>query len=427
MAEQSRPRVVIIGAGFGGLWAARHLARTPAEVWVVDHNNYHTFFPLLYQVAAAELEPEDIIYPVRSILHNYPNLRFVLGTVIGLDTARKLVRTREQNIPYDYLIISAGSKPHFFGVTGASKFSFPLRTLNDAVRLRNQILCRFETAAAEADPAMRKQMLTFTIVGGGPTGVEYAGALAELIRKPIARDYSNLVSNDAHILLLEASNRLFMGMTERLHSFTIKRFRHMGIDVRLNSTVNEISSNKVILKDGQEILTDTVVWTAGVGGVSLPQNWDFPTRANGQVEVVDTLQVPDHPEIYVIGDLAHVEQNGHPLLLVATVAIQEGVWAAKNVRRQISGMQPLGFRFHDPGLLAVTGRNAAVVQIGKFILTGFPAWIIWVTVHLYRLIGFRNRLVVFINWAWDYIFFDRIARLIFPHTDSEIAEQGCET
>ena len=427
MDGQTRPRVVIIGAGFGGLWAARHLAGAPADVWIVDHNNYHTFFPLLYQVAAAELEPEDIIYPVRSILHKYHNLHFVLGDVIELDTTRKFIRTCEQNIPYDYLIVSAGSKPHFFGVTGASQFSFPLRTLDDAVRLRNQILCRFETAALESDPAMRKQMLTFTIVGGGPTGVEYTGALAELIRKPMAQDYPNLVFNDVHIQLIEASNHLFTGMTEHLHSYTMKRFRRMGIDVRLNSIVEEVRSNRVILKDGQEIPTDTVVWMAGVGGTSLPQNWDFPTRYNGQVEVMDTLQVPGRPEIYVIGDLAHVEQNGRPLLLVATVAIQEGVWAAKNVRRQLNGNQPRKFKFHDPGLLAVTGRNAAVVQIGKFILTGFPAWIIWGTVHLYRLIGFRNRLVVFINWAWDYIFFDRIARLIFPHTISELAEQRCGT
>lgn len=425
MAGQIRPRVVIIGAGFGGLWAARHLAGAAADVWIVDHNNYHTFFPLLYQVAAAELEPEDIIYPVRSILHKEPSLHFILGDVIGLDIPRKLVRTRKQNIPYDYLIISAGSRPHFFGVAGASQFSFPLRTLDDAVRLRNQILCRFETATVEPDAAMRKQMLTFTIVGGGPTGVEYAGALAELIRKPMARDYPGLVSSDVRIVLLEASDRLFNGMTKHLHSFTMKRFRHLGIEVRLNSMVSQITSNKVILKDGQEIPTHTVVWTAGVGGISLPQRWDFPTRSNGQVEVMDTLQVPGHPEIYVIGDLAHVEQNGHPLLLVATVAIQEGVWAAKNVRRQLNGLPPRSFAYHDPGLLAVTGRNAAVVQIGKFTLTGFPAWVIWVTVHLYRLIGFRNRLVVFINWAWDYIFFDRVVRLITPRPEASIPERSC--
>lgn len=425
MATEKRPRVVIIGAGFGGLWAARRLADAPADVWLVDRNNYHSFFPLLYQVAAAELEPEDIVYPVRSILHKYRNLHFILGDVTGIDPDKKLVHTHEQNIPYDYLILSAGSRPHFYGVAGASEYSFPLRTLDDAVRLRNQILCRFEAAAVETDPAIRKQMLTFTIVGGGPTGVEFAGALAELVRKPLARDHPNLVKEDVRILLLESSNQLFNGMPSRLHNFTIKHFRRIGIEVRVNSTVRQITPTKVILKDDQEILTDTVVWTAGVGGISLPQNWDFPTRTNGQVDVLDTLQVPGHPEIYVTGDLAHVEQAGHPLLLIATVAIQEGVWAAKNVLRQINGKDPKAFEYHDPGMLAVTGRNMAVVRIGKLTLTGFLAWIIWVFVHLYRIIGFRNRLVVFINWAWDYVFFDRVVRLIFPRTVSELAERGC--
>jgi NADH:quinone reductase (non-electrogenic) len=421
----SRPRVVIIGAGFGGLWAARRLANAPADVFVIDRNNYHSFFPLLYQVAAAELEPEDIIYPVRSILHKYPNLHFILGDVVAIDHEYKLIRTREQRVSYDYLILSAGSKPHFFGVSGAMQYSFPLRTLDDAVRLRNQILCRFEAAAVEPDQTIRKQMLTFTIVGGGPTGVEFAGALAELVRKPLARDYPNLVANDVHILLLEASDRLFAGMPERLHNFTFKRFQRMGIDVKLNSTVDRITPSCVMMKDGWEIPSDTVVWTAGVGGISLPQGWDYPTRANGQVDVLETLQVPGHPEIYITGDLAHVEQAGRQLLLVATVAIQEGEWAAKNILRQLDGKEPIAFEYHDPGLLAVTGRNAAVVRIGKVTLTGFPAWIIWVTVHLYRLIGFRNRLVVFINWAWDYIFFDRVVRLIFPRTVNELSEQGC--
>ena len=425
MPSNTRPRVVIIGAGFGGLWAARRLAGAPADVWLVDRNNYHSFFPLLYQVAAAELEPEDIIYPVRSILHKYPNLHFILGDVIGIDPDKKLVRTREQNIPYDYLILSAGSKPHFFNVAGASEYSFPLRTLDDAVRLRNQILCRFEAAAVEPDPAIRKQILTFTIVGGGPTGVEFAGALAELVRKPMARDYPDLVKNDVHILLLESTNHLFSGMPIRLHNFTIKHFKRIGIDVRVNSTVSQITPRRAILKDGQEIPTDTVVWTAGVGGISLPQGWDFPTRLNGQVDVLDTLQVPGYPEIYITGDLAHVEQDGRPLLLIATVAIQEGEWAAKNVLRQLTGKEPKAFEYHDPGMLAVTGRNMAVVRIGKLTLTGFLAWIIWVFVHLYRIIGFRNRLLVFINWAWDYVFFDRVVRLIFPRTVSELSEQGC--
>ncbi len=425
METKNRPKVVIIGAGFGGLWAAKRFKDMPVEVSVIDRNNYHTFFPLLYQVAAAELDPEDIIYPVRSILHRHRNIDFILGEVVGIDRAQRVVRTHQHSFPYDYLIISAGSKPNFFGVNGAEKYAYSLRSLDDAVRLRNHILYRFEEAELEPDPAIRKQMLTFAIVGGGPTGVEYAGALAELIRKPLARDYPKRIAEDVHLLLLEASDHLFPGMPHRLHDFTIKRFARMGIDVQLNSTVSQVTGHSVILKDGREISTDTVVWTAGVAGINLPENWDFPTLRNGQVTVQTTLQAPGQQDIYIIGDMAHIEQDGHPLLLIATVAIQEGVWAAKNVKRQIAGLEPRPFEYHDPGMLAVTGRNAAVVRLGRFIFTGFPAWIIWVVVHLYRLIGFRNRLVVFINWAWDYIFFDRVVRLIFPLSKSELAEQGC--
>jgi NADH dehydrogenase len=425
MEMSSHPRVVIIGAGFGGLWAAKRFSNQPVDVWVIDHHNYHTFFPLLYQVAAAELEPEDIVYPVRSILHRYPNVNFILGEVVGIDPVHKLVQTRDQNIPYDYLIVSAGSRPRFFNVIGAVEHAFPLRTLDDGVRLRNHILCRFEAAEIEPDPQIRKQMLTFTIVGGGPTGIEFTGALAELVRVPMRRDYPDLAMKDVQIELLEASDRLFSGMPIRLHNFTMKHFKHLGINVRLNANVAEVNPQRVILKDGREIPTETVVWTAGVEGITLPRNWDFPTLPNGQVTVRSTLQVPEQDDIYIIGDMAHIKQAGRPLLLVATVAIQEGTWAAKNVLRQVAGNEPLPFEFHDPGMLAVTGRNAAVVRVGRLTVTGFPAWLIWLVVHLFRLIGFRNRLVVFINWAWDYIFFDRVVRLIFPLSPADLAEQGC--
>ncbi len=425
MAVKTRPKVVIIGAGFGGLWAAKTFSNQPVDVCVIDHNNYHTFFPLLYQVAAAELEPEDIVYPVRSILRKYSNINFNLGEVIGIDPARKIVQTRDQNLSYDYLIISAGSKPRFFDVVGASEYSFPLRTLDDAVRLRNHILCRFEAAEIEPDPDIRKQMLTFTIVGGGPTGVEFAGALAELVRMPMRRDYPDLVMKDVRIELLEASERLFNGMPIRLHNYTMKRFMRLGINVQLNADVTQITPHRVILRDGRTLPTETVVWTAGVEGVKLPRNWDFPTRKNGQVAVRSTLQAPGQDDIYIIGDMAHIEQAGRPLLLIATVAIQEGRYAAKNILRQVGGKEVVPFEYHDPGMLAVTGRNAAVVRIGRLTLTGFPAWLIWIMVHLYRIVGFRNRLVVFINWAWDYVFFDRVVRLIFPKPQSDLAEQGC--
>jgi NADH dehydrogenase len=425
MTDRKRPRVVIVGAGFGGLWAAKTFDGAPVDVTVVDRNNFHSFFPLLYQVAAAELEPEDIIYPVRSVLHRYPNIHFELGEVTGIDTALKVVVTRQQKIPYDYLILSLGSRPHFFGVQGATEHTFPMRTLEEAVLLRNHILCRFETAALETDPSLRQQMLTFAIVGGGPTGVEFAGALAELARRPLARDYPSIDVNQVHILLLEATDHLLTGLPHRLQKYSLKRLQQLGVDVRLNSPVAEVRPRHVVLKDGQTIPTETVVWTAGVGGLGLPHSWDFPTRANGQVDVLTTLQVPNHPEIYIIGDLAHVEQDGEPLLLVATVATQEGTCAARNIVRQVAGKQAQPFHYRDLGIMAVTGRNAAASRIWRFTLTGFPAWVIWVTVHLYRLIGFRNKLLVFINWAWDYVFFDRVVRLIFPLPGRELTEQGC--
>jgi NADH dehydrogenase len=425
MAVDNHPRVVIIGAGFGGLWAAREFFHKPVEVWLIDRDNYHTFFPLLYQVAAAELEPESIVHPIRSILHKVPNLHFLMDEVLQIDTSQRKVVTRHQSLTYDYLILSVGSKARFYGVTGAEQYAYPLKSIADAVRLRNHILNCFEAADRETDPQIRQQLLTFTIVGGGPTGVEFTGALAELVGKPLARDYPHLDMNQVRILLLEATDRLLFGFPESLHIYTLKHFTRMGIEVQLNASVNQINQDNVILKDGQQYQTQTVVWTAGVSGEILSNPWGFPTRSNGQVDVLPSLQIPAAPEVYAIGDLAHVEQDGKPLLMVATVATQEGKWASKNILRQISGLSPLPFKYRDPGMLAVTGRNAAVARLGNLTFSGFLAWVIWSTVHLYGLIGYRARLLVLINWAWDYIFFDRVVRLILPLSGNTLHRKGC--
>lgn len=410
----NRPRVVIVGAGFGGLWAARTLARYPVDILLIDRHNYHTFLPLLYQVAAAELEPEAIVYPLRSLLRKWPHASFCLGQVQELDLAARRIATCEGAIPYDFIIVSIGSTSHFFGVPGAAEHAFPLKTLEEGITLRNHILGRFERAVHETDAQRRKQMLTFVVVGGGPTGVEFAGALAELIHKPMARDYPSLDQSQVQVILLEASDNILAGLPDNLRTYALARLRKMGVQVRPQSSVSQVTPDAAILKAGDVIPTQTVVWTAGVRGHPLAESWGLPTTRNGRVAVLPTLQAPDHPEVYVIGDLAYVEQDGRPLPLVAPVAIQQGVAAAQNIGRQIAGQTPLPFRYHDRGTMVTIGRNAAVTRLGNRTFTGFVAWLLWLGVHILNLIGFRNRLVVLINWAWDYLFYERVVRLIVP-------------
>ena len=415
MNPDHRPRVVIVGAGFGGLWAARALAHAPVEVLLLDRNNYHTFFPLLYQVAAAELEPEEIAYPVRSIVRNLSNARFCMAEVKEIDFAARVVKTTERGIPYDFLILGIGSTAHFFGVPGAAEYAFPLKTLEQAVALRNHILCCFERAIQEPNAERRQRLLTFAILGGGPTGAEFAGALAELIRGPLMRDYRTLGVRDVRVVLLEAADSLLASFPERLRVYAPARLRKMGVDVRLQAMVNQITPESAQLKDGTIIPTGTVIWTAGVRGVLQASAWGLPTARNGQVLVEPTLQTRDHPEVYVIGDLAYVEQDGQPLPMIAPVAIQQGVASAQNIARQVKEQPPVPFRYHDRGTMATIGRNAAVTYLAGHAFTGFLAWLLWLGVHIFNLIGFRNRLFVLINWAWDYFFSERAVRLILPN------------
>lgn len=409
-----RPRAVIVGAGFGGLWAARALASSPVEVLLVDRNNYHAFLPLLYQVAAAELEPEDIAYPVRSILRRLRNVQFALAEVEAIDLGGRVVRAGGRAIPYDFLIVATGSASHFFGVPGAAQNAFSLKTLEEGVTLRNHILCCFERAVHEPSAERRGGALTFTIVGGGPTGVEFAGALAELIRGPLARDYPTLDFREVRVVLLEARENLLPSFPARLRTYTEERLRHMSVDVRLQAVVAEVAPQALHLKDGTIIPTETVVWTAGVRGDPAAHAWGLPTGRDGRVPVLPTLQLPGHPEVYVIGDLAYCEEDGRPLPMIAPVAIQQGTAAARNLMRQVAGSDPLPFRYHDPGTMVTIGRNAAVTCLGRHCFSGFPAWLFWLGVHIFKLIGFRNRLVVLINWAWDYFFYERAVRLILP-------------
>ena len=414
MVSTDRPRIVIIGAGFGGLWAARALAHAPADIVVIDRNNYHTFFPLLYQVGAAELEPEGIAYPVRNIFRKLPNVLFCLADVNQVDLAAKTIEAEERKIRYDYLILALGSTSQFFNILGAAEHTFSLKTLEEGVTLRNHVLHCFERATREDDSQHRQRLLTFTIIGGGPTGVEFAGALTELVRGPLKKDYPTLDLSQVRILLIEATDHLLLGQPQDLGDYAFRRLQEMGVQIQLHSRVSQVTPESVHLKDDTPISTETAIWTAGVGGDGAVQNWGLPLTPNNQVTVRPTLQVPNYPEVYVIGDLAHVEQDGRPLPMIAPVAIQEGVTASGNILRQMKGQSALPFHYHDRGTLITIGRNAAAAHIWGQAFTGFVAWVIWLSVHIFNLIGFRNRLIVLINWAWDYFFFERGVRLIFP-------------
>ena len=411
---KKRPNVVIIGAGFGGLWAARALANKPVDVLVIDRNNYHTFLALLYQVAAAELEAEDIAYPVRSVFWKTPNIDFVLAHARHIDLQNRTIQTDGETVSYDYLILATGSITHSFGVQGVDDYAFFLKTLEEAVALKNHIICCFEAAARETGEARKRSLLTFVIAGGGATGVEYAGALTELIHGPLVKDYPTINFSMVRIILLEAADKLVANMPEAVCLYTLEKLKAMGVEVRLGAKVAQVASYAVMMNDNDNILANTVVWTAGVRGEPLAEISGIPVTKDGRVIVGETLQVPDHPEIYVIGDLAAINEDKRILPMVAQVAIQSGITSAQNILRQVDGSKPQPFSYSDRGSMITIGRRAAGVAIGSRTFTGFIAWVMWLVIHLFNLIGFRNRVMVLINWAWDYLLYERAARFVFP-------------
>jgi NADH dehydrogenase len=306
------------------------------------------------------------------------------------------------------------SQPNFYNIPGANEYTFTLKTIDQGMALRNHILYCFEQATCETDEERRREWLTFNIVGGGPTGVEFAGALAELIEGSLRKDYPKLDVRQARVLLLEASDNLLKGFPPELGEYAKRRLEKMGVEVSLNSRVVKISPDSVQMYDGEVLHSKTAIWTAGVHGVPGAEQWGLPLTPNGQVKVLPTLQAPDHPEVYIAGDLAWFEQDGQPLPQVAQVAIQQGKRSGENILRQIQGQAPLPFHYRDKGMLAEIGRNAAAAQVWGRSFTGFLAWILWLGVHISYLIGFRNRIVVLINWAWDYLFWERGVRDIAP-------------
>ena len=413
--RRARPRVVIVGAGFGGLAAARELADADVDVLMINRTNYHGFWPLLYQVATAGLEPESIAYPVRAILRRYRNADFLLAEVNGVDFEQRAVLTDVGPVMYDYLVLAAGSTTNFFGNERFERYTLGMKDLDEAQRLRNHILTCFEHAVAETDPARRAALLTFVVVGGGPTGVELAGAFIELIRHVMRKDYPMLDVCQAHVVLVEATDRVLATFPESLQRAALDRLQRMGVDVRLSAPVADTRPGVLVFKDGTELEAETIVWAAGVRASPLAEALGVVLGRGARVKVEPTLTLPGHPEVFVIGDMAYLEgyRPGVPYPMVAPVAIQMGEQAARNIiaRTRRNPMKP--FRYFDKGQMATIGRSAAVLDAFGIQLTGWPAWVGWLFVHLMELVGFRNRALVLLNWAYSYFTYDRGVRLIF--------------
>jgi NADH:ubiquinone reductase (H+-translocating) len=424
MTSTVRPRIVVVGAGFAGLTVARKLADEPVDVLVIDRNNFHVFWPLLYQIGTAALEATEIAYPVRTAFRGKPNLRFQMGEVRELYPSRKVLVVDDRELHFDMLVLALGSSPFFFGIPGAEEHSFPLKTLDDGLELRNQILSRFELAVTEPDAGRRRELLTFVIVGAGATGVEFAGALAELIRSLLKKDYPELAKDAARVILLEALDRVLLEFPDKLGAYAHERLEKMGVEVCLGAKVTEVTATHVCLEDGTRIRTETVVWSAGVRGHPMAEEWGLPTTPKGTVRVEPTLRVEEWPNLYAIGDLAHMEQDGKPLPGIAPVANQQAEHAAANLLRQLRGEPLEPFVYRDPGRLAVIGRNKGVAEVRGRSFTGFPAWALWAGVHLFKVVGVRNKLQLTLNWLQDYFLAERAVRLVFPyHEVADVVEE----
>jgi NADH dehydrogenase len=392
---------------------ARRMAKAPVRVTLIDRENYHLFQPLLYQVAIAGLLPSQIAYPVRSIFRRQRNVTFKMAEVTAVDFEARYVKTDGSVIAYDYLVLAVGGRTNFFGLKSVEHNAFQVKNIECAVSTRNHLLQMFEQASHEADTAKRGAMLTFVVVGGGPTGVETAGALAELIRMVMTKDYPHMDLQEVRVLLLEAADHLMGTYPRDLSQATYELLRKKKVEIRLSARLTDYDGLRLTLADGETIETHTLIWTAGVRAAELVDRLGLPQAALGRLAVEETLLLPGHPEVFVLGDAAHlVNGEGRPLPMLSTVALQQAKTVALNIARLAAGMAPEKFRYKDPGLLATIGREAAVARIWGLSFSGFIAWVIWVGLHIYRLIGFRNRLVVMINWAWDYIFYENQVRLI---------------
>ncbi|HXL37061.1 MAG TPA: NAD(P)/FAD-dependent oxidoreductase [Ktedonobacteraceae bacterium] len=406
------PRVVIVGAGFGGLRAARALRNAPVQVTVIDRQNHHLFQPLLYWVATAGLSPADICSPIRGILRNQKNAEVFMEEVTGVDVQEQRVLMGERSVPYDYLVLATGAHDNYFGHPEWEKFAPGLKTIEDARALRRKILLAFEAAEIETDPEKVKALLTFVLVGAGPTGVEMAGAIAELAHKALALDFRHIDTRMTRILLIEAGPRILAAFSESLAQKTQKKLISMGVEVRTGTPVTDLDEHGVVI-DGEHINASTIIWGAGVSASSAGKWLGAEVDRAGRVKVSSDLSVPGHPNVFVIGDTASTIQNEKPLPGVAQVAMQGGRYVASVITHRVAGKELNNpFHYRDKGNLATVGRSYAIIDIGNIRLTGFFAWLMWLAVHIYFLIGFRNRLVAIFQWAWTYFTYSRGARLI---------------
>lgn len=424
-------RIVILGAGFGGLSAANTLKkRSDVDILLIDRNNFHTFTPLLYQVATSGLDPSEIAYPVRGIYRDTPRVRFLLGEVTAVDTAARTVTVRAHDQdhiePYDYLIVATGSVTNFFNQPDLSRHAFGLKDLHDSIALRNHILKLFEQATWTQDSAERDALTTLVVVGGGATGLETAGALYELYNHVLAREYNASPKIRARVILVEATNTLLSPYPQRLREAAQRQLEGLGVEVMLGQRVEQVEADRIRLSSGETIRTHTLVWAAGVKGSPLARMLGVPLAAGERVPVQPTLEVIGLEGVYAVGDIVHLDAGGgQPYPQVIPVAQQQGQHAAQNIARRLDQQAETPFVYRDRGIMATIGRRRAVAwPFYKVQLTGFVAWLTWLALHLIWLMGFRNRLTVFVNWVWNYLTYDRSVRIIVNVQDTRLKQAG---
>jgi NADH dehydrogenase FAD-containing subunit len=429
--RESAPRIVIVGGGFGGLATAKALKNTPAQIVLIDRTNHHLFQPLLYQVATSELSPAQIGSPIRGILRKQENTAVILGEVNSVDKDKKCVLVSSADralvpLAYDFLVLATGVTHSYFGHNEFAKFAPGLKSLADAVAIRNKVLQAFEQAEAEEDPSRHRDLLTFVLVGAGPTGVEMAGAIATLVSNTLKSEFRRIDPESARIILIDQSQRVLGSFSEELSQAAKKRLESLGVEVRLGQGVDHIDADGVMVA-GERILSKTVIWTAGVAPSPASKWLNVDTDRAGRVRVQPDLSVPGHPEVFVVGDTASLDQDGKPLPGVAQVAIQQGRYAGKLIQRRLTGKSTPGpFSYFDKGNMAVVGKGFAVLQSGKFHVSGFFAWLAWAGVHLQFLAQSNLRVSVFLQWVWTYLTGQRGSRLIVNHYGAESARPVVE-